>query len=197
VLEPRGQNGKLVLVTNHRAQEWARVWSLPAGRLAPSGWEAELREQVSQRPLEPMHEAEVWEVVKSAPKKTAPGADGWIPYEWKGLGPEPCHDLCQLFLKAEKDLMWPTSTTQVVMALLPKPGGGERTIGLTSGFYRLYMRIRKPGIARWQDEHVGHWDHAVRGSSALRAAIIREFRNDLAKWAGVHVATLMGLREVV
>jgi hypothetical protein len=77
------------------------------------------------------------------------------------------------------------------MAPLPKPGGGERTIGLTSGLYRLYMRLRKPSISTWESQHAGHWDQAVKGSSALRAAILREVRNDLAKWAGLHVATIL------
>jgi hypothetical protein len=74
----------------------------------------------------PMLEAEVWEADKSAPKKTTPGVDGWIPYEWKGLGPGPCADLCRPMVQAERTLAWPASATQVVMALLPKPGGGER-----------------------------------------------------------------------
>jgi hypothetical protein len=113
-------------------------------------------------PFFPMQETEVWEAVKSAPKNTAPGVDGWIPYDWKGLGPGPCANLCQLLQQAQATLAWPTSTTQVVMALLPKPGGGEHTISLTSGLYRLYMRVRKPGIARWGDDHVGYWDHAIR-----------------------------------
>jgi hypothetical protein len=191
VLCPREHNADLVMVTNHKALQWAQVWALPPQRRAPAGWEAELRAQVDETPVFPMSVEAVWEAVRSAPKKTAPGADGWIPYEWKGLGPGPCDDLQRLLVQAERELRWPVSTTQVVMALLPKPGGGERTIGLTSGFYRLYMRIRKPAISKWEDEHAGHWDQAVRGSSALRAAILREVRNDLARWAGMHVATIL------
>jgi hypothetical protein len=38
---------------------------------------------------------------------------------------------------------------------------------------------------------VGHWDHTIRGSSALRAAIIREVRSDLAKKVGMQVATML------
>jgi hypothetical protein len=95
-----------------------------------------------------MEVAEVWEAIRSTPQED--GAWCWwgIPHDWKGLGPGTCANLCRLLQAAEEKLEWPESTTQVVMALLPKPGGGERTIGLTSGLYRLYMRVRKPGIAR-------------------------------------------------
>jgi hypothetical protein len=37
ILEPRELNADLVLVTNLKAQAWAKIWSLPADRQAPPG----------------------------------------------------------------------------------------------------------------------------------------------------------------
>jgi hypothetical protein len=65
------------------------------------------------------------------------GTDSFIPAILWGLGRLPCQDLIRLLAKVEADFDWPPVAKEVAMARLPTPGDSERTIGLTSGLYRL------------------------------------------------------------
>ena len=62
---------------------------------------------------------------------------------------------------------------------IAKPTGGERPIALTAGLYRLFFKIRKPVVARWEEAKAGFWDSAVKGSEALRTAIARAVKNEV------------------
>ena len=77
----------------------------------------------------------------------------------------------------------PAQALLVYIGLIPKPAGGERPIGLTAMLYRLALRLRKALVSEWDDKHAGFWDDAVKGSSPLRAAILRSLR--------VEVSTLL------
>ena len=81
------------------------------------------------------------------------------------------------------------------MVLLPKEGGGERTITLTFGIYRLLMSIRKPWTSTWEQGAAGFWDSAVRGSSALRAAILREAKSEISGALGSSVLEILWSME--
>ena len=75
-----------------------------------------------------------------------------------------------------------------MLGSFPKPLEGERPIGLTAMLYRLALRLRKALVSEWDDKRAGFWDDAVKGSSPLRAAILRSLR--------VEVSTLLGLEAV-
>eukprot|EP00969_Alexandrium_andersonii_P196338 8674011-Alexandrium_andersonii.AAC.1 len=77
-----------------------------------------------------------------------------------------------------------------LVVMLPKPGPApaERAITLTGGLYRLVGAIQRPAQARFEDATCGFWDTAVRGSEALRAAVFREVRNEVAVAAGFTAA---------
>ena len=42
--------------------------------------------------------------------------------------------------------------------------------------YRVIIKLRRPIIGDWEDQHHGFWDSAVKGSSPLRAALARALR---------------------
>ena len=46
--------------------------------------------------------------------------------------------------------------------------------------YRLWTKIRKPDISRWEALRKGPWDAAIAGSSALRPALLSIFKDELA-----------------
>ena len=46
-------------------------------------------------------------------------------------------------------------------------------------------------MRRWEAEHKGPWDAAVRGSSALRAAILTTFGDEVAQYSGQEVAKIL------
>ena len=67
-----------------------------------------------------------------------------------------------------------------LICLLPKPNGGDRPICLATLLYVIWSGIRSPGVKTWDAERAGHWDDAVRGSSALRAALKRRILDECA-----------------
>ena len=65
-----------------------------------------------------------------------------------------------------------------------KPAGGSRPIALMPMPYRLYTKIRRPHIIKWELAHQRPWDAAVKGSSALRAGLLSLLRGELAMRLG-------------
>eukprot|EP00973_Karenia_brevis_P013425 1822757-Karenia_brevis.AAC.1 len=64
-----------------------------------------------------------------------------------------------------------------------KPQGRTRPIALMLMLYRIWSKTRKPYIARWERANAGPWDAAVEGSSALRAALMSMFGNEVAYYS--------------
>ena len=48
---------------------------------------------------------------------------------------------------------WHSQVSQLVVAMLEKPSGGFRPIGIFPGIYRLWMKARGPLCAKWEAEH--------------------------------------------
>eukprot|EP00973_Karenia_brevis_P044686 6187340-Karenia_brevis.AAC.1 len=61
-----------------------------------------------------------------------------------------------------------------------KPQGGTRPIALMPMLYRIWTKVTKLYIPEWDRANAGPWDAAAEGSSALRAALISMFGNELA-----------------
>ena len=75
-----------------------------------------------------------------------------------------------------------------ILGLFPNQQAVKDLFGLSAMLYRLALRLRKALVSEWDDKHAGFWDDAVKGSSPLRAAILRSLR--------VEVSTLLGLEAV-
>ena len=123
-------------------------------------------------------------------KDTATSTDVWSPAELESLPDEGLVALGRVFHSIEVVLALPIQVLVAIMALLAKPLGGFRTIALLGMVYRLWARVRKWPVAEWEDGFVGHWDTAVRGSSALRAAVARAFAAEYAVALGATAATV-------
>ena len=76
-------------------------------------------------------------------------------------------------------------------ALLPKPKGVDRTIGMISNVVKFWSKLRAGFVASWSDSLDSFWASAVRGSSSLRAALIRSLLDETADLLGAQVATLL------
>ena len=73
-----------------------------------------------------------------------------------------------------------------------KPGGGSRPIALMPMIYRLWTKIRRPYMRQWErEQYHGPWDAAVRGSSALRAAIFTAFGDEVAQYNGKRITKIL------
>ena len=60
-----------------------------------------------------------------------------------------------------------------------KPKGRDRPITLTSALYSSVTGILGFTVAEWQEEQEAFWDDAVRGRSALQAALRRRLLDEL------------------
>ena len=83
-----------------------------------------------------------------------------------------CGDITYLLNEVEVSGAWPIQALMNIIVLMRKPAGGVRPIALTPIIYRIWCRARRHGPIDWEAQTQGHWDAAVRGSSALRAALI-------------------------
>ena len=80
----------------------------------------------------------------------------------------------------EDDLALPLQTVISLMAVLPKPQGGERLAALMHRLLRIFFRARRWCIGSWETDRGECWDADIKGSSALRAAVLRTFGSELA-----------------
>eukprot|EP00959_Pyramimonas_sp_CCMP1952_P175541 3668360-Pyramimonas_sp.AAC.1 len=69
--------------------------------------------------------------------------------------------------------MWPPQVNLVIGAIVPKPRGRDTTLGLSPCLAKLWAKTRSAATLQWTSEADEHWDTAIRGSSALQAALVR------------------------
>jgi hypothetical protein len=135
--------------------------------------------QAAEAQRDPTNVDLVLTVIQKAPAKAGLGLDSWRPRDWE-YPPKPMQEeLTSILEEIDTGLCWPSQVLQVLLAFIPKPTGGERPIALTAGLYRLFCKIRKPAVAKWEEAKAGFWDAAVKGSEALRTAIGRAVKNEV------------------
>ena len=111
------------------------------------------------------------------------GLDHWTPGNWLNLQIEARKGIASIWSECEKGIVWPHQVMQNAVALLGKSATDDRSISLTSLFYAVYVKIKKPAIADFDRSHATWWDSAVAGNSCLREGIRRRFVR-LPAWMG-------------
>eukprot|EP00973_Karenia_brevis_P036217 4994179-Karenia_brevis.AAC.1 len=53
---------------------------------------------------------------------------------------------------------WPSYILYNIVVLMGKPQGGTRLIALMPMLYRIWTKIRKPYIQKWERANAGPWD---------------------------------------
>ena len=91
-------------------------------------------------------------------------------------------ELAVLLNLIEAHIAWPTHILYNIIVLMGKPTGGTRPIAFMPMLYRIWTKVRKPYLTEWESEHVGDWDAAIRGSSALREAALSQFHHEIAHY---------------
>ena len=110
----------------------------------------------------------------------------------KAMTQEAAFALAQLLNAIEYKCAWPAHILINIIVLMGKPPpGGVRPIALMPMIYRLWTKIRKVYIDEWEALHRGPWDAAVKGSSALRAAVLSMFHDELATLSEEEVAKIL------
>ena len=80
--------------------------------------------------------------------------------------------------------MWPRQMHLNLVALLGKPGGGERGIAKTPMLYRTWSRIVQKEVRDWEAAVVADWDCATVGNSAFKTALLRNYKAEIASALG-------------
>ena len=174
--------GRLCVDNRHacmaKARRWNGLWSAVGTELET--YFAELDEvwrllimaiqgeELPKVTLQAFHEA-----LYTFANGTGLGSDRTSPAMIKALPLEAKEELVALFNAIQDCAAWPWQWLHVVVALIPKPQGGERPIGLLPFLMRVFFRVHRDGTRRWVDATAGSWDTAIRNSSALRAALLR------------------------
>jgi len=117
------------------------------------------------------------------------GADQFSPGQLKAIGEDGEQGLAEVLNSIEIKLVLPGRLLEIWVALLakqPQPGG-ERPIALEPMPLRCWSVIRKPKGQEWCQRMAQKWDTAVKGSSALRAALFRAVQDEIAFCSGMAV----------
>ena len=96
------------------------------------------------------------------------------------LPEEGLHELGGILGQSIRTLALPLQFLLNFIALAPKPKGGERPITITSILYGLFIRLFSGSLSEWTEGRSNHWDAAVKGSSALSAALARSAQAEIA-----------------
>ena len=121
----------------------------------------------------------VREGIKEINPKTALGLDQWDVAWLRALSDDALESLATIFNMVEAAIAWPTHILSNTIVLMGKPQGGCRPIALMLMLYRIWTKIRKKWIQEWDALFSGPWDAAVKGSSALRAAVLSQFQDEI------------------
>ena len=76
------------------------------------------------------------------------GTESWDQRDMNLLREQGEEERTELLHHVECELAWPAQLLATIVALLAKPQGGERPIGLTVKIYRFWMKMRQAGHTR-------------------------------------------------
>ena len=141
-----------------------------------------LDETIGEDPLSPITREQITIGLKQFKNNTALGIDHWSPRELKGLPTEAHEELATLLNDIKQNRSWPRHILYDIVVLMGKPNGGTRPIALMPMIYGLWTKIRKPLIAQWETTYSGPWDAAIKGSSALTAALRSQLLYEVAHY---------------
>ena len=124
------------------------------------------------------------EAARSFSHGTCATFDGLHPRGFDLMSDEALDAFGQLLMILEDMGQWPQGVDAVVTALIPKPKGGVRPIGLFSGLYRIWARVRRPYADQWEKEHDKPFFAAKSGQGALDTVWDQAFRAERTTCAG-------------
>ena len=119
------------------------------------------------------------------------GCDHWAPLEWQALPDEGIDALRDLIETIEQRVAMPIQVLNNIVALIPKPKGGDRPICLASLIYVLWTALRGDLFKDWDAGRAEFWDDAVQKSSALKAALKRRMLDEAEVETGGYVISTM------
>ena len=170
------------------ASAWAIVWQSDAHPPLPL-WPAIMGETMPELCVtRAMHACAAF------PADTGLGWDNLHPRELRRISTAAIIALLRIFVLAEMLGRWPEMIGIVIIALLPKAGGGNRPIGLCPSLIRLWMRLRLPVAQAWQSMNDRPYLFAVEAKGADVAAWKQAARAECSAYDGLgHALALLDI----
>ena len=151
------------------AEAWSKHWG--AGTHGEQlQWPDDMGEDLPQIVAE-----ELLDACRTFPTETGLGWDRWHPRVIERLSHSTLLLLVAILMECEKTGEWPAGIAVVLIALLPKPDGGFRPIGLLPNPPRIWMRARRKAARRWEELNSREWLYAGKGKGANVAAWTQAF----------------------
>ena len=189
-------------VARLKARTWWEKWQRQKERRSLLEREISLLEQSVREAAEEEIDAQKYTVEDIdralATMKTSSGMGGdWWDVAALRMAPVGAKEqLAEMMTKWRRQGLLPIQLMYNIVKLIPKPGGGERPIALMPMLVRLYFRLGKGEEQEWLDAKVKHYDKAVKGSSAVQAALGVLFKDELAAGKGeARVSVLWDLEK--
>ena len=113
---------------------------------------------------------------------TGLGSDKFHP-RWFAILPEESLEQVADFLNSLEALgVWPMQLHATLIALIPKPKGGKRSIGLQTSLVRLWERTRVLEVRAWREKNFREYNWAAKGRSAQDAVWKQSVTAEAAAW---------------
>ncbi len=160
---------------DREAGVWAAEWGVGLD-LPVVAWPDDLGPPPPPLVLEALKQA-----LASFPAGTGLGWDDLHPRALLRLQDDLLVMLVRLLSACECQGKWPNAVAMVVIALLPKPDGGRRPIGLFPLLPRIWMRVRRAVAREWERMHGRDYLFAGVGKGANVAAWKQAARAELAR----------------
>ena len=177
---------------DQRLADWGGLWTIrqdnqPTPR--PS-LKHEAQQQASS--IEPLTQGMLHRVLKALPDR-ASGPDAVSTQMLKSIPPLALTPLLRLFQTMESTAELPAQLQMHLVVMLPKNQKLERPITLTSTMWRVWCRLRKPMLDRWQQQlpETMHHDKARPGANVLHVALERLLRQEVTKARKHHGITVL------
>ena len=183
-------------VAEEKAETWEGMWQNLAGKDEEyldrllQAWH-ELKKLSEQEKLPDVTMQDYHEAIYTFKRWTGKGSDNLGPDFLKALPREAKLEIVAIYNMVQQKAAWPWQWLHVIIAMIPKPAGGDRPIGLLQLLVRVFFRIHRKRTREWEAKHHGHWDTAIQNSSALKAAIKRALDIECAKIADETFALIL------
>ncbi len=130
-------------------------------------------------------------VAKSYTHRTAVSVDGFAMRHFMLLSDAGLEVLSGIIELMEATSELPRQLDVVLLAMLPKPAGGYRPIGVFPGLYRLWGKARRPYCKEWELKHHRSYFGCGEAAGAVDLVWRQCFRSEAATSSGKHAATLL------
>ena len=176
----------------HWAAQWSRIWRKEEHNrknMYKAIHQATTNSQGVEWPT--LVAQDIIGAIKLLKNDTALGVDFLDVWWLKNLSNQIADDFAEVLNSVERLGAWPIQSRMNIIVLMGKPAGGLRPIALMPMLYRIWSKARRQHLIVWEKENQGPWDAAVRGNSALRAAIIGTFFDEVASYRNDNIATVL------